>query len=133
MTPLRLANKIMELRDEVLIQEMSNEELENLVEDLIYGVQEKHDTIDVVIEPLDGLPCSLKIFTINGNEAYASEFGESLSTGSCMHGACHHEFKAFSRPDKATMRKYGITEDQFHDIGEMLENKLYVSQCGLCS
>lgn len=122
----------MKLPPEVLIQEKTNEELENLVGDIIYGVPEKQE-LNVVIEPLDMLPCALKIFTINGKEAYASEFGESFSNGSCMGNGCNNEFRAFSKADRSIMRKYGITAQQFFEIGEKLEDKLYVYGCGCCS
>lgn len=36
--------------------------------------------LDLVIEPYDALPCELKVFTINGQEASYDDFGVSEDT-----------------------------------------------------
>jgi hypothetical protein len=132
MTLTELVTKINSLDCETLTKEMSNEELEETVEKLIYGVQPEQE-LNVVIQPYSCLPCALKVFTINGQDADTDDFGEGRSSGDCMNSGCHHEFKANSNPDKAVLRKYGITPRQFEDIGAKLEDALYVSHCGLCS
>ena len=133
MTPYELSHKLSEstsLKD--LHRDMTNEELMSIVENFIYGeIPEKK--LNVVIHNANGLPCSLDKFTINGIEATVYDFGEGSTSGSCMGGGCSHRFHADRVPKREVLHKYGITAEQFAEIGEQLESALYIDGCGWCS
>jgi hypothetical protein len=85
-----------------------------------------------VIQPYEYFPCSLEIFTINGIKACIEDFGETVVAGSCMENNCSCEFQA-GESTKEVLDKYKITQEEFYNICEELESKLYVFSCGLCS
>jgi hypothetical protein len=86
----------------------------------------------ILIQPYEYLPCSLEIFTINGIEACMEDFGETVLRGSCMEDGCSCKFQA-GEATKEVLEKYKITQEEYDEICEELESKLYVSSCGLCS
>lgn len=91
--------------------------------------------LDLVIEPYDALPCELKVFTINGQEASYDDFGVSEDTNTEdaePYGCGCHQFIADKSLAEDTMKKYNITREEFDYICEQLEEKLYVGRCGWC-
>lgn len=132
MTPIQLANKINELNEEMQNKDMQDDDLVNLIEQLIYGVQPEQE-LQLEIETYEYLPCSLKVFNINGIRGNINDFGETTSDGSALRGNCHNEFIPHKKADRAVLRKYGITFAQFQEIGERLEEELYIGGCGYCS
>ena len=89
--------------------------------------------IELVVKAYDALPCHLREFTINGEEAFVEDFGERiLSEGSCMDNECGCEF-APKPATKEVLEKYGIDEEDYRDICDALEEELYVCGCGWCS
>lgn len=86
------------------------------------------------IRHLRNLPCELEIFKINGIDADQEDFGEGSSNlGNVFSNGCSHKFIPYKRPTEAVLSKYGITEDEYSEICDKLEDELYVSACGLCS
>lgn len=86
------------------------------------------------IRRLRNLPCELEIFKINGIDADQEDFGEGSSNlGDVFSNSCSHKFIPYKRPTEAVLRKYGITESEYAEICDRLEEELYVSGCGLCS
>lgn len=92
--------------------------------------------IDLVIEPYDALPCELAEFKINGIPADKNDFGFSQDDGDredvepyCC--SCNKFTSVESNPD--VLKKYGITEEEYGEICDRLEEELYVGACGWCS
>ena len=90
--------------------------------------------MELVIEQMYALPCSLEVFTINGKTAYQDDFGDTYDHGSesaeeyeC--GDMHFDRKP---PTKEVLDKYNITEKEYDTICDELEDKLYVGGCGWC-
>lgn len=90
--------------------------------------------MELVIEPMDALPCSLEVFTINGKTAVLDDFGdiydhdvESADEYEC--GDMHFDPKT---PTKEVLDKYNITEEEYYNICNELEYKLCVGGCGWC-
>lgn len=89
--------------------------------------------MELKIENFRYLPCSLKVFTINGKDANYEDFGEQLMNGkSCMDGECGCEFRP-KMPTEEVLEKYGITLGEYSKIAMELKDKLYVFSCGWCS
>lgn len=89
--------------------------------------------MEVVAIPFSGLPCELETFTINGKDAYIYDFGEGDSHGDCFECECCHRFITNKVPMENILEKYQITNDEYNEICSLLEDKLYVLGCGLCS
>lgn len=86
------------------------------------------------IKPFHALPCRLEVFTINGKSAEQDDFGSMYDhdTESAEPYACadmHFEPKP---PTKEVLEKYNITEEEYCNICDELENKLCVGRCGWC-
>lgn len=91
--------------------------------------------MELIIEPFDALPCELKIFTINGEKANSDDFGDTLDhiNGAREPYCCSNMYFEPKLPIKEVLDKYNITEEEYHNICNELENKLYVGTCGWCS
>ena len=87
--------------------------------------------VDIKLERHKWLPCSCKVFTINGNPASTSDFGEFETGGSCYDGTCYSKF-IHGFPTTEVLQKYGITLEEFKEIALELEDRLQVVGCGLC-
>ena len=90
--------------------------------------------MELIIEPYNALPCELDIFTINGKSADSSDFGEvydhdeeSAETYGC--GDMWFEPKP---PTKEVLDKYNITDQEYYNICNELEDKLRVGRCVWC-
>ena len=90
--------------------------------------------MELVIEPFNALPCALKIFTINGKEADSDDFGSTfdhINGEKEVYGCCNMYFEPIP-PAKEVLHKYNITEEEYYEICDELENKLHVGHCEWC-
>lgn len=89
--------------------------------------------MELVIEPYDMLPCGLRVFEINGEPAEYEDFGvKVMNNGSCMDNTCGCEFYA-EPPKQETLEMYNISEEEYKEICDKLEQVLCVNFCGCCS
>ena len=91
-------------------------------------------TIKVEIKPYHGLPCALEVFTINGEKAQESDFGEGRddSPESAEDYACgDHQFHP-KLPTQEVLDKYKINLSEYAEICGKLESALSVGSCGWC-
>lgn len=86
----------------------------------------------VKMEAYRGLPCSLSVFIINGVQADIDDFGEQDSNSDGDYGCIYNVFKPFRHPPKQVLKKYKITLEEFLEIGDKLEKKLDIHNCGWC-
>lgn len=80
------------------------------------------------------LPCSTKIFKINGINADQYDFGD-MEDGGVENYACQnmHFVPNYSKEYRqAAMLKYGITNEEYLGVCERLRDELYVGECGWC-
>lgn len=77
-------------------------------------------------------PCTPKIFTIDGIDADADDFGEvdKISGYYCCES---RTFVGFEEPPIDTLEKYRITESEFFDICDELKDILCVKGCNRCA
>lgn len=94
-------------------------------------------TVEVCIKPYHSLPCATEIFTINGRDASYYDFGmgEDIDPESAPDWGCGcHVFKRTE--DQAeieeAMNKYSLTREEFDGICKLLEEELFVRECGWC-
>lgn len=100
------------------------------------------------IEPYEYLPCSLKVFTINGIKDFADDFvesdwhAESGYNDFCSdeddepygcHCSCVKGLNLTHEERLELMKKYRISDEDIDSIISELESVLYVGRCGLCS
>ena len=90
--------------------------------------------MELVIEPMNALPCSLEVFTIDGQTAYQGDFGDTYDHDAESAEEYECEDMHFDRkpPTKEVLDKYNITEKEYDTICDKLEDKLYVGRCGWC-
>lgn len=95
-------------------------------------------TVEVCIKIYYSLPCAPEIFTINGKEAssYSFGIGEDEDPENAPDYGCG--CRVFKRTtDQAeieeAMNKYSLTREEFDGICRLLEEELYVGECGWCS
>ena len=88
--------------------------------------------MDIIIEKLRCLPCTLGKFIINDKKADVDDFGVTFSDGSAMKGTCSKRFKS-GLPTQAVLDKYGINLEEYREVCERLEENLEVYNCGYCS
>lgn len=90
--------------------------------------------MELVIEPMDALPCSLEVFTINGKTAYQGDFGDTYDHDAESAEEYECDDMHFDRrpPTKEVLDKYNITEKEYDTICDELEDKLCVGSCGWC-
>ena len=89
----------------------------------------------LTIKPYRSLPCELEIFTINGIDAYQGDFGTAKDTRLDIapdYGCGRREFIPDRNNASDCMKKYNITIDEFNQICDELEDKLYVGTCCWC-
>ena len=92
--------------------------------------------MEVVIEPMEALPCSLEVFTINGKTANQDDFGDTYdhdteSIEEYEYACADMQFDP-KPPTKEVLDKYNITEEEYYNICNELECKLCVGSCGWC-
>lgn len=90
--------------------------------------------MELVIEPMNALPCSLEVFTINGKTAYQGDFGDTYDhdAESAEPYACADMHFDPKPPTKEVLNRYNITDKEYYDICNELESELYVGRCGWC-
>ena len=87
-----------------------------------------------------GLPCELEIFRVKKvRGADKDDFGASREFGKKkgrLYGwepvCVNRKFVPKARPAKGVLEKYGITLDEYREIGKALKDILYVGECSLC-
>lgn len=93
---------------------------------------------EIEVKPYHSLPCALELFKINGIDADMDDFGESGDSDpynapdyccGCWKFKKHGDIKEI----KAAMEKYSLTWEEFYEIGDLLEETLYVGECSWCS
>ena len=92
------------------------------------------DGIDMQLRICDYF-CSTEIFTINGVDATASDFGISEDLAPWDAGACscgNHTFRPYEHPTDEVLKKYNINKKQFTDIAYELADGLSFGKCSLC-
>ena len=89
----------------------------------------------VKIELYDALPCAMKVFEINGISADKDDFGMGFDHNRKRaepYGCGCHKFDAYREYTKEIHDKYNITESEYLEVCDLLEDKLYVGYCGWC-
>lgn len=90
--------------------------------------------MELNIKPFHALPCRLDVFTINGNDADSSDFGDTYdhNAESAEPYACGNMYFDPDSPTKEVLDRYDITEKEYYAICNELEYKLNVGSCGWC-
>ena len=99
--------------------------------------------MELIVQPYKSLPCELEVFTINGQKADWSDFGENADdsfgyneedydSDLYRYGCLNHYFEPKEELKEKAMAKYNISAEDFETICEELESKLYVGECGWC-
>lgn len=93
------------------------------------------DKSEVVIKPYNALPCELEMFEIKGKKASEEDFGngyDACPEEAEEYGCGCWRFRADLAKAPQAMKKYGLTVEEFTEVCEMLENALWVGECGWC-
>ena len=91
--------------------------------------------IDMKLKIYDCL-CATEVFVINGIVADSSDFGEKDDTmpwDAPEYGCGNMEFIPYEHPTDEVLKKYGITEYQFHEIAAELACSLSFGRCAWCA
>ena len=91
--------------------------------------------LTVVITTYDALPCRCEIFTINGVDGDADDFGSVWDIDPEIaepYGCGDMQFCPNEKSKRGILKKYSITGKQYKEVCSMLEDKLAVGQCGWC-
>ena len=78
------------------------------------------------------LPCRPSVFVVNGIQADTDDFGEQDSHSDGYYGCISNTFKPFRHPPKNVLNKCKISLEEFLDIGDILQEKLDIHNCGWC-
>ncbi len=84
---------------------------------------------------ISGATCSTKTFVVNGVQADAAEFGEQYDQDQeNADEDCACGDMQFNRKDSTdeVLEKYSITEAEYREIAEKLEEGLSFGCCGWC-
>lgn len=88
--------------------------------------------MELIIEPCDGMPCSLKEFTVNGIDADTDDFGYTDWENGKFYECRNRRFIGYTTPKPEVLKKYNINETEFDSICYKLQNALYIDSCSLC-
>lgn len=79
--------------------------------------------------------CAAKEFTINGIDASDSDFGDHFDRNpeEAEPYCCGNMRFTRIKPDKDVLTKYSITEKEYNQVCNKLEDMLSFGACGLCS
>ena len=90
--------------------------------------------VELIIKPFHALPCELEIFTINDKSADSSDFGDTFDHDIVRAEPyrCGDMYFEPKPPTKEVLDKYNITEQEYYNICNELEDKLCVGSCGWC-
>ena len=106
---------------------ITNETGENVTLDMVHG--------------MFALPCRIENYYLNGKYFDENDFGESDDKGRYCdsedimdYGCVNRVFEPYEDEEhkNEAMKKYEITENEYHKIQDKLESELYVGQCGWC-
>lgn len=91
----------------------------------------------IKIEPYSALPCSLMIFTIDDMDAIDTDFGfggDKNPWEAEEYGCADWYFERYTNNEeiKRCMDKYSLTLEEYKEISSILEQVLYVGECGWC-
>lgn len=84
------------------------------------------------IRTYDSLPCRTSTFVVNNVPADVEDFGVTDCESDGDYGCIYNVFKPFRHPPKQVLKEYKITLEEFLKIGDELEEKLDVHDCGWC-
>ena len=82
-----------------------------------------------------GALCSTSVFKINGIDADSDDFGsqgDNDKDGAEDYGCGDMTFER-NQPGNAILEKYKITEKEYHQIAQKLEDGLSFGSCGWCA
>lgn len=90
--------------------------------------------IDLKLEVFNSMPCTTKIFEINGKAALVTDFGKIIRKSSVSGYSCESMFfKTDPRNKQATMVTYKISASEFYAIGAFLTSIFDLSKgCDWC-
>lgn len=90
--------------------------------------------MELNIKPFHALPCRTEVFIINGMNADQDDFGDTYDhdAESAEPYACADMHFDTNPPTKEVLDRYNITEEEYYNICNELEDKLYVGSCGWC-
>ena len=91
--------------------------------------------MELVIKKFKCLPCSLEVFTINGQNADRDDFGSVFDHDELnAQPYCCKDMRFESKPiGKGILKKYGITDKEYKYICNELQQILNVGSCGWCA
>lgn len=89
--------------------------------------------MEIIIETYNALPCHLSKFMINDKEADIDDFGYNEKYGDYVDYTCKNIFFPYETVKSDVLDKYNISKGQYHEICQMLREKLHVNDCGWCS
>lgn len=90
------------------------------------------------IKAFDYYPCQLEVFRIKKHRgADKVDFGDNREFGHKKPGewepvCVNRKFVPRARPANGVLEKYGITLDEYREIGAALKDILCVGECSLC-
>ena len=90
--------------------------------------------MELFIKSFPTLPCELSIFTINGKDANSMDFGDTYDHDRerTEPYGCGNMYFESKESTKEVLDKYNITEADYYNICNTLEDKLSVGCCGWC-
>ena len=94
-----------------------------------------------IIKPFKNLPCKAEKFTINDKMAntedfgYSTDFDPDYNDDFCggLYGCGNCIWKRQESLKKNAMNKYHLTEDEYNNLCDNLEEILSVGICNLCN
>ena len=84
------------------------------------------------IETYEGLPCETSTFVVNNVSADVKDFGVTDYESDGYYGCISNTFEPFRHPPKNVLNKYRISLEEFLVIGDILQEKLDIHNCGWC-
>lgn len=86
----------------------------------------------LIIEPFDGMPCTLRRFIVNNTVAEIDDFGYTDWENGPFYECKNHRFVGDTTPKPEVLEKYNINETEFDSICYKLQKALYMDSCSLC-
>lgn len=93
---------------------------------------------------VSGAYCGYVKFRINGIEADVDDFGDAYDHG-CERcddeepeegwhwGGCYNMQFDAKPAEEEVLRKYGITEEEYHEVCKKLREEYDIGKCGMCN
>lgn len=86
----------------------------------------------LIIEPYDGMPCTLRRFIVNDIKADIEDFGYMDWEDDNFYECINHRFIGFDKPKTEVLKKYNIKKTEFDSICYKLQKALYIDSCQRC-